>query len=103
MPPTVVAADDGTTEIVVGTLAAAVTLTDAVQEKPVVGALVLVVSAATRTPVPVRSAPSGAFAPAAWTADGIEDAFTMPVPDTTPELCVAEEPLPLIVPMVGVQ
>jgi hypothetical protein len=104
LPPTVVAADAGMTETVVGTLAAAVTFTDAVHEKPVDGALVPVVtSAATRTPVPVVSTPSGILAPAAWTADGIEDALTVPVPETAPELWTAEEPLPLIDPMVEVQ
>ena len=105
VPPTVVAADDGTTETEVGTLAAAETFTDAVHEKPDDGALVVVPTsaAATSTPVPVVSAPSGILAPAAWTADGIEDALTVPVPETIPELWVAVEPLPLIVPIVEVQ
>lgn len=85
VPPTVVAADAGTTEMVVGTLAMDWTFRSAVQEKPV-DAVPVVTSAATRTPVPVRSAPRGAFAPAVCTAEVLERAVRVPVPATEPEL-----------------
>ena len=82
-----VAAEEGTTETVVGVLAVDWTLRRAVHEKPADGREVLVVSAAvTSTPVPVRSAPRGAFAPAVCTAEVLERAVRVPGPAIEPEL-----------------